>query len=59
MEPAEKLRDPSHVRCLTLAELQGLFRTVGLPEPQASYYELRDEVQESAGPFVPESRATM
>jgi ubiquinone/menaquinone biosynthesis C-methylase UbiE len=41
----EKLRDPSHVRCLTLAELQGLFPQVGLPEPQASYYELRDEVR--------------
>jgi len=41
----EKLRDPSHVRCLTLAELQGLFRQVGLPEAQASYYELRDEVR--------------
>jgi ubiquinone/menaquinone biosynthesis C-methylase UbiE len=41
----EKLRDPSHVRCLTLAELQGLFPQVGLPEPQASYYELRDEAR--------------
>jgi ubiquinone/menaquinone biosynthesis C-methylase UbiE len=41
----EKLRDPSHVRCLTLAELQGLFPQVGLPEPHASYYELRDEVR--------------
>jgi ubiquinone/menaquinone biosynthesis C-methylase UbiE len=41
----EKLRDPSHVRCLTLAELQGLFPQVGLQKPQASYYELRDEVR--------------
>jgi ubiquinone/menaquinone biosynthesis C-methylase UbiE len=41
----EKLRDPSHVRCLTLAELKGLFGTVGLPAPQAGYYELRDEVR--------------
>ena len=42
---AEKLRDPSHVRCLTLAELKGLFGTAGLPEPRASYYELRDEIR--------------
>jgi ubiquinone/menaquinone biosynthesis C-methylase UbiE len=41
----EKLRDPSHVRCLTLPELKGLFGTAGLGEPAASYYELRDEVR--------------
>jgi ubiquinone/menaquinone biosynthesis C-methylase UbiE len=42
---AEKLRDPSHVRCLTLPELKGMFGAVGLPAPQASYYELRDELR--------------
>jgi ubiquinone/menaquinone biosynthesis C-methylase UbiE len=41
----EVLRDPSHVRCLNLAELQALFAAAGLPAPQASFYELRDEVQ--------------
>jgi ubiquinone/menaquinone biosynthesis C-methylase UbiE len=41
---AEKLRDPSHVRCLTLPELRGLFPKVGLPEPAATFYELRDEI---------------
>ena len=41
----EKLRDPSHVRALALAELQGLFRNAGLPRPQTSFYELRDTVQ--------------
>jgi SAM-dependent methyltransferase len=40
----EKLRDPSHVRCLTLTELKALFGAVGLPEPQASFYELRGDV---------------
>ena len=30
---AEKLRDPSHVRCLTLPELKALFGAVGLSEP--------------------------
>jgi ubiquinone/menaquinone biosynthesis C-methylase UbiE len=40
----EKLRDPSHARNLTLSELKGFFRTVGLPEPQLSSYELRSEV---------------
>jgi ubiquinone/menaquinone biosynthesis C-methylase UbiE len=41
----EKLRDPSHVRALPLAELQGLFSAAGLPEPLTSFYELRDEVK--------------
>lgn len=41
----EKLRDPSHVRCLTLTELRGLFGSVGLPQPRASFYELRDEIR--------------
>jgi ubiquinone/menaquinone biosynthesis C-methylase UbiE len=41
----EKLRDPSHVRCLALTELRSLFGAAGLPAPQASFYELRDEVR--------------
>ncbi|MGC2202447.1 MAG: class I SAM-dependent methyltransferase [Stellaceae bacterium] len=40
----ERLRDPSHIRTLTLAELKELFAQAGLSEPQASFYELRDEV---------------
>jgi ubiquinone/menaquinone biosynthesis C-methylase UbiE len=41
----EKLRDPSHSRCLTLAELKGLLGAAGLSEPDATFYELRGEVQ--------------
>ncbi len=41
----EKLRDPSHARSLTLAELTALFRAAGLAEPRASFYELRDTVK--------------
>jgi ubiquinone/menaquinone biosynthesis C-methylase UbiE len=41
----EKLRDPSHARSLTAAELKGLFAAVGLPEPHEASYELRDEVK--------------
>jgi len=41
----EKLRDPSHSRCLTFTELKGLFATAGLPEPDATFYELRGDVQ--------------
>jgi ubiquinone/menaquinone biosynthesis C-methylase UbiE len=40
----EKLRDPSHSRCLTLTELKGLFGAAGLPEPDAMFYELRGDV---------------
>ena len=41
----ERLRDPSHMRSLTLAELKGLFGEAGLPEPNVTFYELRDEVR--------------
>jgi ubiquinone/menaquinone biosynthesis C-methylase UbiE len=41
----EKLRDPSHVRALPLAELQGLFRSAGLPAQRLAFSELRDEVK--------------
>src|SRR5262245_9149504 len=41
----EKLRDPSHVRALTLAELTQLFTDVGLPAPRAAFYELRSDVE--------------
>ncbi len=40
----EKLRDPSHVRCLSLTELRGLFTAAALSEPEASFYELDDDV---------------
>jgi len=40
----EKLRDPSHVRCLTLTELRAAFPELGLPEPAVAFYDLRDTV---------------
>src|SRR5439155_1233366 len=33
------------VRALTLAELQGLFRAVGLPAPRVTFYQLRSELE--------------
>jgi SAM-dependent methyltransferase len=50
----ERLRDPSHMRSLNLAELRGLFGEAGLPEPEASFYELRDEVQNLLARSFPE-----
>jgi ubiquinone/menaquinone biosynthesis C-methylase UbiE len=50
----ERLRDPSHMRSLTLAELKGLFSQAGLPEPVASFYELRDEVENLLARSFPE-----
>jgi len=41
----EKLRDPSHVCALTLAELEGLFPEVGLPAPRAAFYQLKSELE--------------
>src|SRR5437763_6962202 len=40
----EKLRDPSHARCLTLAELKEMYCAAGLSEPRESFSELRDTV---------------
>jgi SAM-dependent methyltransferase len=41
----ERLRDPSHVRSLSLSALLDLFARVGLPEPRVTLYELRVEVR--------------
>ena len=41
----EKLRDPSHVRCMSLPELKSLFAKVELPAPTEAQYELRDTVR--------------
>jgi SAM-dependent methyltransferase len=41
----EMLRDPSHVRALTRAELDGLFPMAGLPAPSPSYYSLAFELE--------------
>jgi SAM-dependent methyltransferase len=50
----ERLRDPSHMRSLSLAELKGLFGKAGLPEPRSTFYELRDEVQNLLARSFPE-----
>jgi ubiquinone/menaquinone biosynthesis C-methylase UbiE len=50
----ERLRDPSHMRSLTLAELKKLFAEAGLPEPQATFYELRDKVRNLLARSFPE-----
>ena len=41
----ERLRDPSHVRALSLAELAGLFETAGLTQPVVTRCEVRAEVE--------------
>jgi ubiquinone/menaquinone biosynthesis C-methylase UbiE len=41
----ERLRDPSHVRCLSLPELKALFAKAGLGAPREASYELRDTVR--------------
>jgi ubiquinone/menaquinone biosynthesis C-methylase UbiE len=41
----ERLRDPSTVRFLTLAELQELFAAAGLPGPDARFYRVPAELE--------------
>ena len=41
----ERLRDPSHVRALTLAEMERLFADAGLGAPRTAFYELRGELE--------------
>lgn len=40
----ERLRDPSHVRALTLAELRGLFASLGMRNPRLTSYRLDAEL---------------
>jgi ubiquinone/menaquinone biosynthesis C-methylase UbiE len=42
----EKLRDPSHVRGLTLVELESLFQQTALPTPRKTFYRLEAEVED-------------
>jgi SAM-dependent methyltransferase len=49
----EKLRDPSHVRAMPRAELEGLFRDVGLPVPRATPYQLEGELESLLGRSFP------
>jgi ubiquinone/menaquinone biosynthesis C-methylase UbiE len=42
----ERLRDPSHVRALTLDELTKLFQQAGLPEPQIEMYRVEGELED-------------
>ena len=41
----EMLRDPSHARALTLAELRGLFAAAGLGAPAETFYEMDLELE--------------
>ena len=41
----ERLRDPSHVRALSLAEMAGLFEAAGLTQPVVTRCEVRAEVE--------------
>lgn len=42
----ERLRDPSHVRAMTVEELQSLFAQAGLPSPKIDYYRLEGELED-------------
>jgi SAM-dependent methyltransferase len=41
----ERLRDPSHTRALSLAELRRLFAQAGLPPPRETYYDVRADLE--------------
>ena len=49
----EKLRDPSHVRAMPLAELRGLFPQAGLPAPRGTNYRLEGELEALLGRSFP------
>jgi ubiquinone/menaquinone biosynthesis C-methylase UbiE len=42
----ERLRDPSHVRAMPLAELRDLFAQAGLPDPRVTTYRLEGELED-------------
>ena len=41
----ERLRDPSHTRALSLAEMRELFAQAGLRTPRETYYDVRGELE--------------
>lgn len=43
----EKLRDPSHVRGLTLRELETLFEQTGLPTPRKTFYRVESDLDDT------------
>ena len=49
----EKLRDPSHVRAMPLAEQLALFRETGLPEPRTTSYRLESDLETLLGRSFP------
>jgi ubiquinone/menaquinone biosynthesis C-methylase UbiE len=50
----ERLRDPSHVRGLTLAELVDLFRKAGLSAPEIQKYRMECELEDLLARSFPE-----
>lgn len=42
----EKLRDPSHVHGLTLAELEAVFAQTGLSAPRSAFYSVKTELED-------------
>jgi len=49
----ERLRDPSHARALSLAELRALFAQTGLPAPRETYYDVRADLDGLLGTSFP------
>jgi ubiquinone/menaquinone biosynthesis C-methylase UbiE len=54
LDRMERLRDPSHVRGLTLIELCYLFKQAGLPEPQIQRYRMECELEDLLARSFPE-----
>jgi SAM-dependent methyltransferase len=50
----ERLRDPSHVRALSLSELRALYAAAGLPDPAATTFESGDLVDNLLARSFPE-----
>lgn len=51
----EKLRDPSHVPAMPLAELKGLYGHAGLPEPRVTSYRLESDLDSLLARSLPRS----
>lgn len=44
---AEKFRDPSHTRALSLPEFEVLFKWVGLPSPRNTFYKVEADLEDN------------
>ena len=58
-DQVEKLKDPSHVRTLPLAELQNMVSTAGLINAKAEFYRIKLELEDTFKAAFPDKKSNL